>query len=377
MTAGRDADELTQDVFVRVWQNSGSFRGDSAFGTQLHRLAVNVVIERFRTESTRRQRHYDGEEIFASLPAAPTRSGDLAMDFEAALAKLPDGAREIFVLHDVEAQASRRSPRCWIFRPAPRSAAPPGKNDPAQAPRSGMTNMGNETIHDNAPTVCRTTSTRSSRPANRRRSSDISRNAGRAAPSSTSCGGCGSRGIARGSRSRRRSVAGYCGAHRCGGSLASRDSSRAPAGAFVYAPATRGRRDCSDGAVGRRGLARTNGASADFRRSSARDTTAPPSRRRRGAADRVDIAPVMMADAQFVGAVEDLERVLEAGRNRLDPKPSASSNRISPRSMRRSKAVAAGAPERPGQHVPEQPSRGATAKTGAAPPRTTRLTAGS
>ena len=102
MTGGRDADELTQDVFVRVWQKLGSFRGDSAFGTWLHRLAVNVVIERFRTESTRRQRHYDGEEIFASLPAPTLRSGDLAMDFEAALAKLPDGAREIFVLHDVE-----------------------------------------------------------------------------------------------------------------------------------------------------------------------------------------------------------------------------------------------------------------------------------
>ena len=46
---GRDADELTQDVFVRVWQKLGTFRGDSAFGTWLHRLAVNVVIERFRS----------------------------------------------------------------------------------------------------------------------------------------------------------------------------------------------------------------------------------------------------------------------------------------------------------------------------------------
>jgi DNA-directed RNA polymerase specialized sigma24 family protein len=49
MTGGRDTDELTQDIFVRVWQKLGSFRGDSAFGTWLHRLAVNVVIERFRT----------------------------------------------------------------------------------------------------------------------------------------------------------------------------------------------------------------------------------------------------------------------------------------------------------------------------------------
>ena len=101
MTGGRDTDELTQDVFVRVWQKLGSFRGDSAFATWLHRLAVNVVIERFRTETTRRQRMIDGEEIFETLPAN-TRPRDLSMDFEAALLKLPDGAREIFVLHDVE-----------------------------------------------------------------------------------------------------------------------------------------------------------------------------------------------------------------------------------------------------------------------------------
>ena len=102
MTGGRDTDELTQDVFVRVWQKLASFRGDSAFSTWLHRLAVNVVIERFRTETTRRNREYDGEHIFEMLPAVSTRSGDLAMDFETALAKLPDGARQIFVLHDVQ-----------------------------------------------------------------------------------------------------------------------------------------------------------------------------------------------------------------------------------------------------------------------------------
>jgi RNA polymerase sigma-70 factor (ECF subfamily) len=101
MAGGRDTDELTQDVFVRVWQKLGSFRGDSAFTTWLHRLAVNVVIERFRAETTRRRHLHDRDDIVDTLPA-PSRSRDLSMDFETALTKLPDGAREIFVLHDVE-----------------------------------------------------------------------------------------------------------------------------------------------------------------------------------------------------------------------------------------------------------------------------------
>jgi RNA polymerase sigma factor (sigma-70 family) len=101
MTAGRDADEITQDVFVRVWQKLGTFRGDSSFGTWLHRLAVNVVIERFRSDQARRAKLHDGEDVFEML-AAPADTRDLGMDFETALEKLPDGAREIFVLHDVE-----------------------------------------------------------------------------------------------------------------------------------------------------------------------------------------------------------------------------------------------------------------------------------
>ena len=101
MTGGRDADEVTQDVFVRVWQKLGTFRGDSSFATWLHRLAVNVVIERFRTDQARRARMHDGEDIFEVLPA-PAVTRDIGMDFEAALERLPDGAREIFVLHDVE-----------------------------------------------------------------------------------------------------------------------------------------------------------------------------------------------------------------------------------------------------------------------------------
>src|SRR5215216_5719076 len=50
------AEELTQDVFVRAWQKLSLYRGESAFATWLHRLAVNVIIERFRTLGTARER---------------------------------------------------------------------------------------------------------------------------------------------------------------------------------------------------------------------------------------------------------------------------------------------------------------------------------
>jgi len=102
--AGADvADEVTQDVFVRVWQKLGTFRGESAFGTWLHRLAVNVIVERFRSLGARRDRFLsDSEPVLEVMPAPVRARPDLAMDLEAAIADLPDGARTIFVLHDVE-----------------------------------------------------------------------------------------------------------------------------------------------------------------------------------------------------------------------------------------------------------------------------------
>jgi len=59
------------------------------------------VIERFRAETTRRRRLVEGDALFDQLPARPRRT-DLAMDFESALMELPDGARRVFVLHDVQ-----------------------------------------------------------------------------------------------------------------------------------------------------------------------------------------------------------------------------------------------------------------------------------
>src|SRR5829696_2232945 len=63
MLGDDDIDDVVQDVFVRVWQKLGSFRGESAFGTWLHRLAVNVILVRRETMGIRRKRHLDGDSV--------------------------------------------------------------------------------------------------------------------------------------------------------------------------------------------------------------------------------------------------------------------------------------------------------------------------
>ncbi len=106
MLGSHDADEVTQDIFVRTWQKLGQFRGDAAFTTWLHRLAVNVVIERRRAYAIQRGRMADDPAVLDTVPVAPARS-DLTVDFEHAIEQLPPGAREIFVLHDVEGYKHR------------------------------------------------------------------------------------------------------------------------------------------------------------------------------------------------------------------------------------------------------------------------------
>ena len=102
------AEDLTQDVFVRAWEKLGSFRGESAFSTWIHRLAVNLVLNDRKSERRHDARIDSGVEDIDALPHRRTRGVDsdaspgLSMDLEHAIAGLPPGARNVFVLHDVE-----------------------------------------------------------------------------------------------------------------------------------------------------------------------------------------------------------------------------------------------------------------------------------
>src|SRR5207237_8793629 len=95
------AEELTQDVFVRAWEKLSLFRGESAFATWLHRLAVNVVLNQRRVDGLRRSRFIETEEEADFVAPRMSGPGD-RMDLEQAIAGLPPGARRIVVLHAVE-----------------------------------------------------------------------------------------------------------------------------------------------------------------------------------------------------------------------------------------------------------------------------------
>ena len=98
------AEELTQDVFVRAWSKLGLYRGESAFTTWLHRLAVNVVLNARKSEGRNRSRFGSEPDEVDSLPHARASgwTPGMSLDLEMAINKLPKGARRVFTLHDVE-----------------------------------------------------------------------------------------------------------------------------------------------------------------------------------------------------------------------------------------------------------------------------------
>lgn len=96
------ADQAAQDAFVRAWEKLGSFRGESAFGTWLHRLTVNVVLGEHRLLK-RWTTFEDAEQAGAPEPSHhPSASLGDRMDIERALTRLPKGARAVLLLHDLE-----------------------------------------------------------------------------------------------------------------------------------------------------------------------------------------------------------------------------------------------------------------------------------
>ena len=95
------ARELLQDVFVRAWERLTGFRGESSLTTWLHRLGANVVLEQLRSAKREDARMVDGDEdVFGSRSTAS--QVETGIDLDAALLRLPNGARVVFVLHDVE-----------------------------------------------------------------------------------------------------------------------------------------------------------------------------------------------------------------------------------------------------------------------------------
>lgn len=101
-----DAEDLLQEIFLAAHRKLDTFRGESALGTWLYRLATNLCLDHLRSRSGRSRQVTDALDDEAGL--LDTSSVTLAeqtvtrMDLERALARLPEGCRAAFVLHDIE-----------------------------------------------------------------------------------------------------------------------------------------------------------------------------------------------------------------------------------------------------------------------------------
>jgi RNA polymerase sigma-70 factor (ECF subfamily) len=105
-----EAEELTQEAFLQMFRKLDTFRGDSAFSTWLHRVSVNTVLMRLRKknlqvmslEEATSVDEFDEQKIEFGAPD-PVLSGSIdRLHLERAIAQLPPGYKQIFVLHDVE-----------------------------------------------------------------------------------------------------------------------------------------------------------------------------------------------------------------------------------------------------------------------------------
>ncbi|MGI8812279.1 MAG: RNA polymerase sigma factor [Pyrinomonadaceae bacterium] len=101
-----EAEDLTQDVFIQLYRKIGSFRGDSAFTTWLHRMTVNQVLMHFRKRTVKFEKTTEeGETPVQIVPGTDNPFKMPVVDkiaLENAIDQLPKGYKNVFVLHDVE-----------------------------------------------------------------------------------------------------------------------------------------------------------------------------------------------------------------------------------------------------------------------------------
>jgi RNA polymerase sigma-70 factor (ECF subfamily) len=100
IAGAQDAEEVSQEVFMRIYRGLLKFRGESALDTWVYRLTVNAAV----SHVSRRPARAEGEEALATIPTreGPARDPRLAARLENALADLPAGYRAVLVLHDIE-----------------------------------------------------------------------------------------------------------------------------------------------------------------------------------------------------------------------------------------------------------------------------------
>ena len=102
----QEAEDLLQEVFLNAHRKLGSFRGDSTLGTWLYRMAVNQCLDFLRGRQAKMARttgsldEEGADEPAAMAPVVPTAVSRI--DLERAIARLPEGCRAAFVLHDIE-----------------------------------------------------------------------------------------------------------------------------------------------------------------------------------------------------------------------------------------------------------------------------------
>lgn len=101
-----EAEDLTQDVFIQLYRKVGSFRGDSAFTTWLHRMTVNQVLMHFRKRNVKYEKTTEEGETPDQIVHGTADPGRMPIvdkiALESAIEQLPTGYKNVFVLHDVE-----------------------------------------------------------------------------------------------------------------------------------------------------------------------------------------------------------------------------------------------------------------------------------